>query len=67
MRKILIIMISMVTLAGLSIGATQTSAFTNSFLVSSFSEVAASRTISESSVTSPDLNYISHGQVDSYV
>jgi hypothetical protein len=48
-------------------GVTQTSAFTNSFLVSTYSELAASRTTSESSVTSPDLNYNSNGQVDSYV
>jgi hypothetical protein len=35
--------------------------------VSSDSELAASRTISESFVTTPDLNYKSNGQVDSYV
>jgi hypothetical protein len=54
-------------LASQACGATQTSAFTNSFLVSSYSELAASRTISESFVTTPDLNYKSNGQVDSYV
>jgi hypothetical protein len=63
----LTILIGMLALATQASGATETSASTNSFLVSSFSEVAASRTISESSVTTPDLNYISHGQVDSYV
>jgi hypothetical protein len=63
----LIILLSIVALATQARGATQTSAFTNSFLVSSFSELAASRTISKSVVSSPDVNYNSNGQVDSYV
>lgn len=45
----------------------QTSASTNSFLVSSFSELTASRTISENYLISPIVNYNSNGQVDSYV
>jgi hypothetical protein len=63
----LIILLSIMALATQASGATQTSAFTNSFLVSSFSELAASRTISISVVSSPDVNYNSNGQVDSYV
>jgi hypothetical protein len=61
------ILVSIIVLAGQAAGVTQTSAFTNSFLVSSFSDLAASRTISENFITTPDLNYKSNGQVDSYV
>jgi hypothetical protein len=67
MRVIVLILVGIVVLASEACGITQTSAFTNSFLVSSFSDLAASRTISENFVTTPDLNYKSNGQVDSYV
>jgi hypothetical protein len=67
MRLALVTFIGIAALAAQASGATQTSAFTNSFLMSSYSELAASRTISESSVTTPDLNYKSNGKVDSYV
>jgi hypothetical protein len=67
MRIVVTILVSIIVLASQASGVTQTSAFTNSFLVSGYSELAASRTISESSVTAPDLNYKSNGQVDSYV
>jgi hypothetical protein len=67
MRMMVTILVCMMALASQACGVTQTSASTNSFLVSGYSELAASRTISESSVTAPDLNYKSNGQVDSYV
>jgi hypothetical protein len=67
MRMIVTILVGIIALASQACGASQTSAFTNSFLVSSCSEFAASRTISENFVTTPDLNYKSSGQVDSYV
>ncbi len=67
MRVALIILVGILALASQSNGVTQTSAFTSSFLVSNYSNLAASKTISESSVVSPDLNYNSKGQVESYV
>jgi hypothetical protein len=67
MRVTIVILVCIMALASQAFGATQTSAFTNSFLVSTYSELAASRTISENFVTTPDLNYKSNGQVDSYV
>jgi hypothetical protein len=67
MRLALAVLACLLALASQACGTTQTSAFTNSFLVSSCSELAASRTISENFVTTPDLNYKSNGQVDSYV
>lgn len=48
-------------------GLVQTGATTNSLLVSSCSELAASKIISESSVTSPAMKYNSKGNVESYV
>jgi hypothetical protein len=63
----IIILLNIVELATYADGATQTSAFTNSFFASPFSELAVSRTISQSSITSPDLNYISNGKVDADV
>jgi hypothetical protein len=65
--RLILISISMLALATQAIAVTETSAFTNSFLVSSYSELAAARTISIASITSPDLNYNSNGQVDSSV
>jgi len=69
MKWALAVLVLVAVLATRASGAPpiQTSASTNSFLVSTFSDLAASRTISESSVTSPILNYNSNGQVDSYV
>jgi len=67
MRVAIAILVCIMALASQASGGTQTSASTNSFLLSSNSELAASRTISESFVTTPDLNYKSNGQVDSYV
>jgi hypothetical protein len=67
MRMALIILVCMVAFAMQASGATRTNASTNSLLVSTYSDLAVARTISESSVTAPDLNYKSNGQVDSYV
>ena len=67
MRMALIILICMVALVTQVSGVTQTSASTNSLLLSTNSDLAAVRTIAQSSVSAPDLNYESNGQVDSHV
>ena len=61
------ILVCVLALASQASGVSQTSASTDSLLVSSNSELAAVRTISESFVSTPDLNYNNNGQVDSYV
>lgn len=67
MKLTLVILCGIMALAMQASGVTETSAFTNSFFASPFSELAASRTISQSFITSPDLNYISNGKVDANV
>jgi hypothetical protein len=67
MRLVIAILVCVLALASQASGASQTSAFTYSLLVSNSSEFAAVRTISESSVSTPDLNYNNNGQVDSYI
>jgi len=67
MKLTLVILCSIMAMATQASGITETSAFTNSFFASPFSELAASRTISQSFISSPDLNYISNGKVDANV
>jgi len=67
MKLALTLLVFVATLATQASGVVETGASTNSFLISNNSELAATRTISESSVTSPEMYYNSSGQVDSYV
>jgi len=67
MRMALLILICMVALVTQASGLTTTSASTNSLLISTQAESASVRTISESSISTPDLNYNNNGQVDSCV
>lgn len=67
MRLALTALVLVATLATQASGVVDTSASTSSFLVSSGSELAAARTISESSLSSPEMYYSSNGQIDSHV
>ena len=67
MRMTIAILVCIMALATQASGVTQTSASTNSLLLSTYSDLAAVRTIEQNSVSAPDLNYESNGQVDSYV
>lgn len=61
MRMTLVVLIGIVALSSQSSGVTQTSAFTFSNLISSFSEITAVKTISENILSAPDLNYKTNG------
>jgi hypothetical protein len=67
MKPALAILVFVVALANQASGVVETSAYTNSFLVSTDSELPVLRTISLSTVTSPEIYYHSNGQIDSYV
>jgi hypothetical protein len=62
-----LVFVAMLALATQASGVVETSASTSSFLVDTDSDISASRTMMESSVTTPEMNYSSNGQVDSHV
>ena len=67
MRLALTVLFFVAILATPASGVVETSASTNSFLITNNSELAAARLISKSSVESPEIYYNSSGQVDSFV
>lgn len=67
MRVIVIIAVCLTALVVQANAATQTSAITSSNLVSTYSESTTVRTISENTLSAPDLNYKSSGQVDAEI
>lgn len=67
MKLNIAIAVCLIALANVASGVTQTSAFTFSNLISTYSDFTAARTISENSLSAPDLNFRSNGQVDAEV
>ena len=67
MKKILLYAVMLIMLASAAEGASDTIASTISRLVSYETDFSALRTISDSSVSTPDLNFMSTGQVDSSI
>jgi hypothetical protein len=67
MKKILLYAVMFILLATAADGASDTIASTISRLVSYETNFCALRTISDSSVSTPDLNFMSTGQVDSSI